>query len=535
MKNLYSILSITSAMLIGSADSLGQKQDVYINPSGKMMTHSQAQLAVYGDIINDALGGIDNNNGGRVYIYRTPSHSATPSRIYDGPTAPVSTGMYNAGGPFIRVFDLITDNTTQSAVPSGSLVNTASGAGDIEIEQELRVTNEHILLNGIIWTPRDKWQHAYLLYEDHGFHTGAGPNNSNGPHVDGYVAYEGKGSFVFPIGNGVVARKAGLKNPDQGIYRAAYFHRNPQLGTPGISGTSASTGPLGPDVIMVSTQEFWDIDGTGLTNITLSAQNGGQNYSAWNTDFAQYNGNTAVEFGIVGWDEWEYLGNQTPTNNVNAGGYYATSFPIKPDSFGTGGQPFGAFTWAVATASNFALKELSVEVSAQECDAHLRIHTLDEEDTKSAHVLRSKSNSLPIEIAEIPLRGNTIGDHYYHFTDTDIEDSQLYLYYVEVENLDGTIDKSNTVSFKSSCDQNAMWQVYPNPTSGKVRLQVNQDLNVSHIRVVDMHGRIVIAEEISSPQRLFELDLSNHATGNYIISLTDDQYNIVYRTYVLRQ
>ncbi len=534
MSNKTIIRIASLLMLISCHHAWAQTKDVYVAPTGKLMTHPQAQMGVIGDIINDALGGIDNFYGGTIYLYRTPTIAATPSRVYDGPNATSSTGMYNAGGPFIRVFNLTTDNTTLSAVPSGSYIDSSSGAGDIQIEQEVRITNEHHLENGIIWTPRDQWQHAYLLYEDHAFHTEAGPNNTSGPHVDGYVAYEGVGSFVFPIGNGSVARKAGLKNPDQGIYRAAYFHRNPQLGTSGISGNSASTGPLGTGLIQISTQEFWDIDGTGLTNITLSAQNGGQNYSAWNTDFAAYNGNTAVEFGIAAWDEWEYLGNQTPTNNINAGGYYATTIPVKPDSFGTGGQPFAAFTWAVATASNLALEELDIQVIDQGCDALIRIHTRDEEDTRSVHIYRTDPDGNTIEITQFPTEGNTVGDHYYTYLDTELENSTRYIYSVEIIDEDGTTHKSNTVSHKSNCRGQELWKTYPSPTEGMVYLEVSRPLSLSQIQVHDIIGRRVSRISVDPSQRRFEVDLTGLPAGQYVISVLDDLPSVIYSVTVVR-
>ncbi len=523
------------ALLLCPFSVWSQKEDIYIDTSGKIMTHSQAQMAVYGDIINDALGGIDNNNGGRVYIFRTAAQSATPSRIYDGPNADTSTGMYNNGAPYIRIFDLITDNSTQSSIPSGSLVNASSGGGDIQIEQELRVTNEHILINGIIWTPRDQWKHAYLLYEDHAFHTGAGPNNTAGPHVDGYVAYEGTGSFIFPIGNGVVARKAGLKNPDQGIYRAAYFHRNPQLGTPGISGTSASTGPLGPSIYKISTQEFWDIDGTALTNITLGAQNGGQNYSAWDVDFLAYHNDSTIEIGIAGWDDWEYLGNQTPTNSIHAGGYYTTTTRLIPDSMGAGGSPYAVFTWATAVAAKLGLDDIDLSIVEHDCHALINFTTLDEENTKSAHIIRTQLNGTSQEIAELPLKGNTIGEQSYSFTDEEVHHKTTYLYSVHIESLDGTVDKSKTVPFVSGCDDHSLWEAYPNPTTGKLSLEVNADMKIKKIEVHDISGRLVYEMTVEPHQRKFEMDISAQPQGSYVITVYDIYSNLLYTAPVLKK
>ncbi len=528
------ILSWATFLIIISYSSQAQKYDAYIAPSAQFITHVQSQMAIHGDLINDAAGGIDYQNGGKIIIYRTPTVSASPSRIYNGPSATTSTGNYNTGAPYLRVYDLVTDNSTNSAVPSGTQINTASGSGDIQVEQEVRISHEHSFVNGIIWTPRDKWQQAYILYEDSATYTGVAANNTAGPHIDGYAAYTGDQDFMFPIGNGVLVRLAGIKSPNTGTYRAAYFLQNPQSGTTGISGTSAAPGPMSGGMFAVSTQEFWDIDGTGSTNITLSAMNSAPNYTNWSTDFIQYQNDPSKEIGITGWDEWQYLGNSTPIMDVNTSGLFTTTIAVHPDSIGTGGNPFSAFTWAVNTATNLALDELHLKVFANECAAQILISTSNEDETDVAKILRTDEKGRTKEIAQIPMKRNTQGEQNYSYTDWDIIPDELYVYQVHVHNLDGSIDKSNTQALKVNCTEPTQWQAYPSPTQDKVYLEVNKDLAISKIKVYDILGHVTQQIYVHGTQRSFEIDLSGQSAGTYMITVFDDEGKSLYSTPVVR-
>ncbi len=509
-----------------------QKKDTYFTPSAHMMTHTDAKVAIYGDIINDAQGGIDHNNGGTLYIYRTPMQSNTASRIYDGPLAPLASDNYNTDGAYIRVFNLITDNTTNVAIPSGTQINTASGAGDIQVEQEIKVSNEHTFANGIIWTPRDQWKHAFVHYEMYAYYTGVSSNNLAGPHIDGYATRSGTGSFLFPIGDGNITRKAGVSNPENGIYKAAYFRQNAQNGTSGISGTSASSSPLASSIDAVSTQEFWDIDGTAATQITLSALNTSvNNYSNWAQDFSQAANDPNMEIGIAGWDEWEYLGTNRPTNNLNDGGYFTSTMAIIPDSPGTGTSPFSAFTWATYIKSHLSMQDLSFIVMEDDCHAVLKWNTLQENGTQKARILRGKDGGTMEPIAEVPLAGNSDGWTEYQYQDTDVLPHHSYQYRLEIISIDGKSKHTDPIGLQIKCDPKAEFVLYPNPTTGKAKIDINQNIYLSRLVIHDAVGKLVAQIEMDpdTQQNSVEMDLSTQRAGIYFLTLFSDTHEILYQ------
>ncbi len=528
--NLKSIISTALLTSISMSLAHSQTDDIYITPSTSMITFPNVVMAIHGDIINDAQGGLNHAGGGKIILYKSATATSGASRIYDGPLSVAHNGMYNDSGSYIRVYDLVTDNATNTAIPSGTQINLASGAGDIQVEQEVRVSHEHSFQNGVVWTPRDLWQHAYVHYEDSAYYTGAASNNSSGPHIDGYAAHTGQGDFIFPIGDGSSTRMAGVTAAAPGIYKAAYFSQNAQLGTTGISGTSATSSPMASPILAVSTQEFWDIDGTGTTKITLSSDNSTGGYSDWALDFASTYNDASQEIGITGWDDWEYLGSGSATNDIYNTGFHTSNIAVNPDSLGMQGNPYSAFTWASASLSNLSLQNLKLDVAQTDCNALLSLTLTDEEGTKEAHILRTDDKGLVIEVGTITLKGSTEGTMKYTFVDSTVESKKLYLYTARIEYTDGSFENSAPVSLFANCDVATEWTVYPNPTKGKITLSCNQDIHASAIRVIDMRGRIVQNIYITDPHlRSYPLSLEGYSDGLYIINLTDEENNPVYQ------
>ncbi len=321
--------------LVLCASTVHAQQDTYIAPNGTMYTHPNASMAVFGNLINDAQGGVNHNNGGDVYLYRDAAAGTGNSRIYDGPLAPAPTDNYNAGGAYVRFYNILTDNTVGTATPSGTNINSTSGTAPIQIEQEARVTNTHTFVNGMLWTPRADWKHAYMHYESTGNYTGT----SDAKHIDGYAASTNKATFDYPIGEGTRLRISGVVGAANGTFKSAYFQKNAQLGTTGISGNNASTGPMNGGIQVVNTTEFWDIDGTASSQFKLTALNSVAGYSDWNIG-ANFSGLQASDMVITAFDPWENLGITGTPGTITADGAFVTTVATTPD------VAFSAYTWA---------------------------------------------------------------------------------------------------------------------------------------------------------------------------------------------
>ncbi len=327
-------------LLFSSFYKCYSQSDIYINSDAYLYTHPGSQIAIFGNILNDSRGGFNHQNGGDVYLIRHSENGSGNNIISDGPNSNKLTDNYNKGGSFCRFWNFYTDNTVGKSIPSGTVINSDSGTGHIQIQQEVKVSNLHYFVNGMIWTPRADWRQSFLHYDtDKSNYIGA----DDSKHIDGYVAKSGSSDFVFPIGDGKIIRNCGINNPDDGIYKAAYFVQNPLKSSKGISGHNIDTNKsnnISEKIIKVSTSEFWDIDGTGNTKIVLSAENIKDDYSDWKNDFKNYDIGSTIISGYDG--EWRNLGiNEISQLNIDSNNRFSSFAKCQPDSL------FCLFTWAV--------------------------------------------------------------------------------------------------------------------------------------------------------------------------------------------
>lgn len=362
MKRKFKIL--LGMGLLCSSVLNAQNQDCYVAPGGNVVTHPGASMTYFGDLINDARGtaatastantGVNHAGGGTVYLFRASTGGGAgsgSSRIYDGPLATIATDNYNAGGSAVRFYNLITDNSVGIATPSGTVVNGTGGSGQIQFEQEVCISNLHTFTNGKVWTPRDKWKHAYAHYDANAAtYTGAMGSNTTASGnalkmIDGYAAKTGSITFTFPIGDGIYTRFGGIVGPASGIYKGAYFAKNaPDNSTTGISGNAAGADGFANcngNIKKVNRTEFWDFDGTASSQFMQTALNSVAGYSDWGTT-TNFNVWTGADVVITGFDKWENLGITGVPGSLTTDGPFTTTVATAPDPL------FSAYTWAVA-------------------------------------------------------------------------------------------------------------------------------------------------------------------------------------------
>ena len=68
----------------------------------------------------------------------------------------------------------------------------------------------------------------------------------------------------------------------------------------------------------------------------------------------------------------------------------------------------------------------------------------------------------------------------------------------------------------------ASWTVYPNPSSGKYSLQLNE-ASIYQLTLMDVSGRIVDHRTIDSSQYL--LDISEYSKGIYYLNIVTSDTN----------
>jgi hypothetical protein len=485
-----------------------------------MYTHPGAELGVFGNIINDAAGGLNHNSGGTVYIFRSVATGSGNIRIYDGPSAPSYSGNYNSGGAYIRFYNLVTDNSNGTNTASGTLINTNSGQGPIQVEQEIRISNRHTFTNGMVWTPRDKWKHAFVHYDANGA-TYTGNNNSR--HIDGYAAKTGSSDFDFPIGDGVYQRISGLSSPANGTYKSAYFKLNPQSGTTGISGSSAAPSPLNGGLVKISTREFWDMDGTGASQYKLTSLNSVAGYSDWTTDFLTF---VTANLQITAWDGmWENLSIDTPPASLTTdGSFLSTASPTNPDlgnSYGTN-NPFTAYTWAVSVFPiPLSLKLLDFTAVADHCAAKLGWTTSNEINIDRFEVEQS-NNNINYHTAEIVNAKNGTSTGTYSIK----INQQLTTNYYRLKIIDktGPIIYSPVREVKINCIvDDSYLTVYPNPVRNGI-LNINFKTNnsgVANIWLSNAAGQRVMDKNIfvTTGSNNLSFGIKNLPGGFYLLHL----------------
>jgi hypothetical protein len=122
---------------------------------------------------------------------------------------------------------------------------------------------------------------------------------SNTRHIDGYVEKNGNGAFVFPVGHKGVYRPFAAEA--DGVV-GAYFQENAALAALPAGGPFVVTNKENT-INMVTTKEFWDIDGSNASRITLTWNEG--------SEVGLLTGNSLPSLTIAGWNlntsKWEKI------------------------------------------------------------------------------------------------------------------------------------------------------------------------------------------------------------------------------------
>ncbi|HWV28734.1 MAG TPA: T9SS type A sorting domain-containing protein [Dyadobacter sp.] len=191
---------------------------------------------------------------------------------------------------------------------------------------------------GVILTERAAGNFGVLNFAGDNL-TSAGASDAG--YVDGYVRKYGVGTFVFPVGdNGTLGPFAASADGTMG----AYFHADPNTAATSNLFTGSdyaalpdggpfATTSMGANVNVVSTVEYWDIDGANATPLTLTWDAGSAISALTDSDL--------TKLTIVGWNgtQWVAIPSKADTTSVLGGnsdlttGSITTQSPLVPDSF----------------------------------------------------------------------------------------------------------------------------------------------------------------------------------------------------------
>ncbi len=249
---------------------------------GNLQIHDQGQLGFHTDLIND---GMFDQNLGFAGFYNT-NRSLTIS----GSNKPV-------------FYDMLT------AVEDDLILAVSVG-----------VTNFKEFGAGRVITPRNDLNVTLDLENDTPY---TGVNDAK--HTDGYVTNIGSLDFTFPIGDDFRFRPMRVTSgASSNTSRGAYFFENPNVPSTFIE--TFDTNNFEPTLSVISPFEFWDLDGTTSTQVTLT----------WDvqSNISSISDNLS-NLRVVGWNnneqKWINLGNTAITGDLTQG--EITSDMILPNDY----------------------------------------------------------------------------------------------------------------------------------------------------------------------------------------------------------
>ncbi|MDR6806963.1 hypothetical protein J2Y45_004155 [Dyadobacter sp. BE34] len=362
---------------------------------------------------------------------------------------------------------------------------------------------------GVILTERASGNFGVLNFAgDNLTSTGA----SDAGYVDGYVRKYGAGSFVFPVGdNGFLGQFAASADGVMG----AYFHADANTAVTSNlftgsdyaalpNGGPFATGSMGTNVNVVSTVEYWDIDGPNATPLTLTWDAG----SAIGT----LTGSDLTKLTIVGWNgtEWVAIPSKVDTTSVLGGtsdltaGSITTISPLAPDTY---------------TAYTFASLVLPLPVTltrftavAESKTVLLGWSTTEEANSDRFEIERSQNGKQWRLIASVASQGDSkVLVNYSHVDASPLVGQNFYR--LRMVDNDGTFAYSQIRKVAFAGEGGVA--PYPNPVVDKVLIR--QYELVKQVDIVNASGVKVISNQ---PPSITGIDVTKLPQGIYIVSMT---------------
>ncbi|TDE08551.1 T9SS type A sorting domain-containing protein [Dyadobacter psychrotolerans] len=339
----------------------------------------------------------------------------------------------------------------------------------------------------------------------------SGMNNLR--HIDGYVKKQGSSNFLFPVG-------------DNGLYRpfvaaaegisGAYFGVNP-----GVAVTSNNSGgnfPVLPaggpfnisskssEVSVVSSKEYWDINGAAGTKITLT-------WSEFSDINSLVNGNLA-NLILLGWNGNQWVSIQSAIDAVSAfgspsslsSGSITTIGAFSPDTY-------NVYTLGAKVGGPLPVTLISFSAGKQEGSVLLDWSTSAEIDSESFEIQNSPDGKKWFVIGNQKSKDTGVGiDNSYSFLHTNPWEGENF-YRLKI------IDKDRTFTFssiKSVIFNEAGIIVYPNPVYDRIYFKNLLSSEVEKVSLINPSGKTVYA---SSSFSIDGIDVKHLDTGFYVLSI----------------
>ena len=190
--------------------------------------------------------------------------------------------------------------------------------------------------------------------------------------VDGYVLKTGSSAFTYPVGDNGNYRPIALSNPSGAM--VAYYNADPNTAvtsnafggtyTALPAGAPFSTSSFASNLKTISPDEYWHLDGSSTTNVTLT----------WdaNSDIATLAENDLENLTIVGWNgsSWELIESTVDVssldNSASSPAYSTSSSTLSTGSITTN-TGVNLNNYNIVTFGCVSIYRLNAKVFLQGC------------------------------------------------------------------------------------------------------------------------------------------------------------------------
>ncbi|MCE6991322.1 T9SS type A sorting domain-containing protein [Dyadobacter sp. CY323] len=339
----------------------------------------------------------------------------------------------------------------------------------------------------------------------------------DGNFVDGYVKKTGTGAFVYPVGDNGALRPFAASQETTGAYFGVdpgiAITNNPIGGNYGVLPAEGpfNSGLFEPALQVISKKEYWDINGSEQTKITLTWNSG--------SDLNTLLGTKDIsKLTIVGWNgtRWIKIPSIVDPTSIIGGasnktsGSITTTSSLVPDNFNV---------YSLGALQDGTLPVTLVRFTAQnkEQQAHLEWITSSEINSSHFDIERSLEGKSWVSIGTVAATGDpslsgTVATNY-EFTDTK-PFSGLNFYRLKMVDLDETYAYS--AIRKVEIGSNPEIAFYPNPASDRLFVTQNDPDKVKEVNLTDLKGNAVYRGKSFANQGI---DVSQLPRSIYVINM----------------
>ena len=331
-------------------------------------------------------------------------------------------------------------------------------------------------------------------------------------HINGYVSYDGTGSFTYPVGNGTNEYHSLTANGNAGkTITTAWLPNDPSGNNdPTDANTSHNRSAVIGDLKRVYANGQWDWH-IRSTSISLSGVNapGNETPSApiiisvsIPQDVNLITNNKPSNLRLAGWNgtAWELLGSSVMTATTITASINKTFSAITYGSVDDAALPVNLISFSAHTEGNNSILdwETASEINSKYFDVE---HSINGKNWNTIGNILAEGESQKLMTYHFTDENPATGENYYRLKMVDIDNSFAYSR-ILVLNFDGA----------------EKIVLYPNPVAEILSIQAfNNWEKITNVSIYDKAGRLMYTSPVKpSPT----IDVRQLAGGKYIVSIT---------------